>query len=103
MEIYSGSVEDLIFDTKDRLKGVLLANGANIRAEKIVVTTGTFLRGLIHIGKSKVPGGRLNEAPSQGLSITFNRLGFRMGRLKTGTPPRLDGSTIFWEQLEIMT
>jgi tRNA uridine 5-carboxymethylaminomethyl modification enzyme len=70
-----------------------------VLARKVIITTGTFLRGLIHIGEDKFPAGRVNEAPSLGLSSTFLRLGFRLGRLKTGTPPRLDGKTIDWSSL----
>jgi len=66
-----------------------------------VLTTGTFLRGLIHIGERKTPAGRVGEAPAIGLSRTLERLGFALGRLKTGTPPRLDGRTIDWERLEM--
>jgi tRNA uridine 5-carboxymethylaminomethyl modification enzyme len=66
-----------------------------------VLTTGTFLRGLIHIGEAKIPAGRVGEAPSLGLSATLERHGFPLGRLKTGTPPRLDGRTIDWAGLEM--
>src|SRR5690606_29599357 len=66
-----------------------------------ILTTGTFLRGLIHIGERKIAGGRSGEAPAMGLSQTLERIGFALGRLKTGTPPRLDGRTIAWDQLEL--
>ena len=65
-----------------------------------MLTTGTFLRGLIHIGEHQIPAGRVGEAPSTGLSLTLERLGFVLGRLKTGTPPRLDGRTIDWAAVE---
>jgi tRNA uridine 5-carboxymethylaminomethyl modification enzyme len=67
----------------------------------MVLTTGTFLRGLIHIGEEKIPAGRVGEAPALGLSQTLARLGFALGRLKTGTPPRLDGRTIDWASLQM--
>ena len=67
----------------------------------MVLTTGTFLRGLIHIGERQTPAGRVGEAPALGLSLTLERLGFALGRLKTGTPPRLDGDTIDWAALEM--
>ena len=66
-----------------------------------MLTTGTFLRGLIHIGERRVPAGRVGERPAIGLSRTLARLGLRLGRLKTGTPPRLDGRTIDWAELEV--
>ena len=67
----------------------------------MVLTTGTFLRGLIHIGERQIPAGRVGEAPAMGLSRTLERAGFALGRLKTGTPPRLDGTTIDWSALEM--
>jgi tRNA uridine 5-carboxymethylaminomethyl modification enzyme len=81
--------------------GVTLADGRTIAAEAIVVTTGTFLRGLIHIGEASVPAGRIGEAPAAGLSVALERIGLKLGRLKTGTPPRLDGRTIDWGKLEM--
>ncbi len=66
-----------------------------------MLTTGTFLRGLIHIGERQTPAGRVGEAPALGLSLTLERLGFALGRLKTGTPPRLDGRTIDWAAVEM--
>jgi tRNA uridine 5-carboxymethylaminomethyl modification enzyme len=81
--------------------GVTLTDGRAFAAEAVVLTTGTFLRGLIHIGDQSTPAGRAGEAPALGLSNTLERIGFRLGRLKTGTPPRLDGRTIDWAQLEM--
>src|SRR5262249_34699280 len=76
------------------------ATGEILSAGRVILTTGTFLRGLIHIGVEKIAAGRVGEAPAIGLSRTLDRLGFRLGRLKTGTPPRLDGTTIDWTGLE---
>jgi tRNA uridine 5-carboxymethylaminomethyl modification enzyme len=100
LEIAEGAAEDLLFDAAGRARGLVLADGSEIAAPRIVLTTGTFLRGLIHIGAEKIPAGRVGEAPALGLSATLARLGFRLGRLKTGTPPRLDGRTIDWAGLE---
>jgi tRNA uridine 5-carboxymethylaminomethyl modification enzyme len=84
-----------------RVTGVRLADGRTLAAGAVVLTTGTFLRGLIHIGERQVPAGRVGEATSLGLSGTLERAGFALGRLKTGTPPRLDGTTIDWAALEM--
>ncbi|HEY1363205.1 MAG TPA: tRNA uridine-5-carboxymethylaminomethyl(34) synthesis enzyme MnmG [Xanthobacteraceae bacterium] len=81
--------------------GVELADGRALAAPSVVLTTGTFLRGLIHIGERKVAAGRAGEAPAVGLALTLERLGFGLGRLKTGTPPRLDGRTIDWSAVEM--
>jgi tRNA uridine 5-carboxymethylaminomethyl modification enzyme len=101
LEIREGSAEDLSFAGESRARGVILASGEELRAGSVVLTTGTFLNGLIHIGEEKIAAGRIGEAPSLGLSRTLARLGFRLGRLKTGTPPRLDGRTIDWSGLEV--
>lgn len=82
------------------VRGVSLATGEILRAGSVVITTGTFLRGLIHIGDRRFPAGRMNEAASVSLSQSLSALGLRLGRLKTGTPPRLDGKTIDWDSLE---
>jgi tRNA uridine 5-carboxymethylaminomethyl modification enzyme len=81
--------------------GLRLADGRELRAGAVVVTTGTFLRGLIHLGEKNWPAGRVGEAPAMGLSKSFERAGFTLGRLKTGTPPRLDGTTIDWSAVEM--
>jgi tRNA uridine 5-carboxymethylaminomethyl modification enzyme len=83
------------------ISGLKLADRREFRAGAVVLTTGTFLRGLIHIGERQTPAGRVGEAPAVGLSLTLERLGFALGRLKTGTPPRLDGRTIDWAAVEM--
>jgi tRNA uridine 5-carboxymethylaminomethyl modification enzyme len=100
LDVIEGEADDLIFD-QDRVVGVTLSGGSSIAAGAVVLTTGTFLRGLIHIGETQIPAGRVGEAPALGLSKTLERIGFRLGRLKTGTPPRLDGRTIDWAALEM--
>jgi tRNA uridine 5-carboxymethylaminomethyl modification enzyme len=100
LEIKEAAAEDLVL--KDgRVAGVKTATGEAIPCGVVVLTTGTFLRGLIHIGETKIPAGRVGEDPSVGLSKTLYGLGLQMGRLKTGTPPRLDGRTIHWDGLDI--
>jgi len=92
----AAAVEDLVLDRNNRVVGVVTGEGAEIRAGAVVLTTGTFLRGLIHLGLEHWPAGRIDEVPALGLSATLDRLGLRLGRLKTGTPARLDGRTIDW-------
>src|SRR4051812_19924442 len=101
LDIVEGAAEDLVLDAAGRVGGIALGNGRKIRAGRVVLTTGTFLGGLIHIGDEKIPAGRVGEAPSLGLSQTLRSLGFALGRLKTGTPPRLDGTTIDWRGLDV--
>ncbi|MBV8777254.1 MAG: tRNA uridine-5-carboxymethylaminomethyl(34) synthesis enzyme MnmG, partial [Alphaproteobacteria bacterium] len=101
LTVIEGAVEDLRLDAAGRVAGLLLADGGDIAAARVVLTTGTFLGGLIHIGDEKTPAGRVGEAASYGLSGTLRRAGFALGRLKTGTPPRLDGRTIDWAGLEV--
>lgn len=101
LEILADPVEDLLIDDKNgRVQGIRTGSGKEIKAGAVVITTGTFLRGLIHIGDQKIPAGRVGDKPSIGLAYTFKRLGFPLGRLKTGTPPRLDGRTIDWDGLD---
>ena len=100
LSVVEGEVDDLILK-EGQAAGVRLLNGREISARAVVLTTGTFLRGLIHIGEKQTPAGRVGEAPALGLSATLSRCGFALGRLKTGTPPRLDGRTIDWAALEM--
>ncbi|HEY1631050.1 MAG TPA: tRNA uridine-5-carboxymethylaminomethyl(34) synthesis enzyme MnmG [Rhizomicrobium sp.] len=100
LDIREAAVEDLVM-RGGCVAGVTLENGQTIICRAVVLTTGTFLRGLIHIGERKIPAGRAGEAPALGLSKTLYGLGLSMGRLKTGTPPRLDGKTIGWDRLEM--
>jgi tRNA uridine 5-carboxymethylaminomethyl modification enzyme len=99
LAITEGAAEDLLLDRSGHAVGIVLADGEQIAAGRVVLTTGTFLNGLIHIGEEKIPAGRVGEAPSRGLAATLGRAGFALGRLKTGTPPRLDGTTIDWTGL----
>ena len=101
LDIVEGAVEDLAVDGHGHVAGLRLGDGRGIAAGRVVLTTGTFLGGLIHIGAEHIPAGRVGEAPSNGLSGTLRRAGFALGRLKTGTPPRLDGATIDWAGLEV--
>ena len=98
--VVEGEADELLV-VEGRLRGVRLSDGRELTAGAIVVTTGTFLRGLIHLGEKNWPAGRVGEAPALGLSSSFERIGFTLGRLKTGTPPRLDGTTIDWSAVEM--
>ena len=100
LEILEAEADDLLIKS-GRASGVRLADGREIAVGAVVLTTGTFLRGLIHIGERQIPAGRVGEAPAIGLSRTLENLGVALGRLKTGTPPRLDGRTIDWSALEM--
>ncbi len=100
LKVIEAAVEDLAV-ADGMVNGVLTADGRRFAAGAVVLTTGTFLRGLIHIGERKIAAGRIGEAPALGLSTRLYGLGLRMGRLKTGTPPRLDGRTIDWDGLEV--
>jgi tRNA uridine 5-carboxymethylaminomethyl modification enzyme len=101
LSIVEGAVVDLIVGAGGEVAGVVLADGRHLTAGAVVLTTGTFLNGLIHIGEMKIPAGRVGEAPALGLSERLSAAGFALGRLKTGTPPRLDGRTIDWSRLEV--
>jgi len=100
LAIIEAEADDLVI-AGSRVTGVKIADGRLLQTGAAVLTTGTFLRGLIHIGERQIPAGRVGEAPAVGLSATLERIGFALGRLKTGTPPRLDGTTIDWSGLEM--
>ena len=105
LEIREGVVEDILAGEGGdgpTVSGVELAGGEAVRAAAVVLTTGTFLGGLIHIGERRIPAGRAGEPPARGLSRTLDRFGLALGRLKTGTPPRLDGDTIDRSALDIL-
>src|SRR3569832_2281942 len=94
------AVEDLLGEDS-RVAGVVGASGETYRAPSVVLTTGTFLKGVIHRGDERIPAGRIGDQPSIGLADRLYALGLDMGRLKTGTPARLDGTTIAWGKLEM--
>jgi tRNA uridine 5-carboxymethylaminomethyl modification enzyme len=100
LTVIEGEADDLRV-SDGAVRGVVLLDGRVFDAGAVVLTTGTFLRGLIHIGETQTPAGRAGEAPALGLSRTLERAGLTLGRLKTGTPPRLDGRTIDWGALEM--
>jgi tRNA uridine 5-carboxymethylaminomethyl modification enzyme len=100
LEVIEAEADDLAV-ANGRVCGIRLSDGREIPCGAVVLTTGTFLRGLIHIGEKKIPAGRVGEAAAVGLSRTLEAFGFALGRLKTGTPPRLDGRSIDWSQLEM--
>jgi tRNA uridine 5-carboxymethylaminomethyl modification enzyme len=99
LTLRAASAEDLETDRDGRIAAVICAGGQRVGCRAVVLTAGTFLRGIIHIGDRQTPAGRMGEAPSVGLAQTLARLGLPLGRLKTGTPPRLDRRTIDWEGL----
>jgi tRNA uridine 5-carboxymethylaminomethyl modification enzyme len=100
LSVIEGEADELIV-SGGRVRGIRLGDGREVAAGAVVITTGTFLRGLIHLGEKNWPAGRVGEAPAMGLSASFERAGFTLGRLKTGTPPRLDGTTIDWSAVEM--
>ena len=99
LTVVEGSAEAILTDD-DGICGLQLASGETLHCGALVITTGTFLRGLIHMGDERIEAGRVGEAPSVGLAHSFLSHGFKLGRLKTGTPPRLDGRTIDWSQVQ---
>ncbi len=100
LSVIEGEADELIVPN-GRVTGIRLGDGRELSAGAVVITTGTFLRGLIHLGEKNWPAGRVGEAPAMGLSASFERAGFTLGRLKTGTPPRLDGTSIDWSAVEM--
>jgi tRNA uridine 5-carboxymethylaminomethyl modification enzyme len=100
LSVIEAEADDLLVQDS-RVSGLRLVDGRELVAGAVVLTTGTFLGGLIHIGETKILAGRVGEAPALGLSRTLERIGFALGRLKTGTPPRLAGLTIDWAGLEM--
>ena len=100
LDVIEGEVVDLIVQGR-RIGGVLLEDGAEITGGAVILTSGTFLRGIIHIGDQRKPGGRMGDRPSIRLAERLDSFGLPLGRLKTGTPPRLDGRTIDWDALDV--
>jgi tRNA uridine 5-carboxymethylaminomethyl modification enzyme len=99
LSIFADPVTEFIFD-KNTITGFITKEGKKVLCSKLILTTGTFLNGLIHIGNERTPAGRYDEKPSTGLSEQLEKYNFKIGRLKTGTPPRLDSRTINYENLE---
>ena len=102
LDIIVGEAVDFLMD-RERVVGVVLENGAQINAKALILTTGTFLRGIIHIGSTSTPGGRMGDRPSVRLAERIDSFDMPLGRLKTGTPPRLDGRTINWDGLDMQS
>lgn len=100
LNVIEDAVEDLILDGANNVTGIVTASGRTLNAGAVIITSGTFLRGMIHVGETRLPAGRVGDKPAVALAYTLKRLGFTMGRLKTGTPPRLDGRTIAWDTLQ---
>jgi tRNA uridine 5-carboxymethylaminomethyl modification enzyme len=100
LTIYADGVDDIELDENRKIQSVTTADGSNFRTNNVVITTGTFLRGMIHIGKEKTPAGRVGEKPAIKLSETLMRIGFDLGRLKTGTPARIHKDSINWDGLD---
>ncbi len=100
LEVIADPVVKFLFEA-DKIIGFVCQSGKEIRTKELILTTGTFLNGLIHIGETQIPAGRYDEKPSTGLSEQLSKFKMQIGRLKTGTPPRLDGSTINYDDLEM--
>ena len=100
LKVIADPVVKFIFD-KDKIRGFICQSGKEVTCNQLILTTGTFLNGLIHIGQKQIPAGRYDEKPSIGLSEQLEKFNIKIGRLKTGTPPRLDGRTINYDNLEM--
>ena len=100
LTVIADPVVKFLFDD-NQVIGFLCQSGKEIMCKELILTTGTFLNGLIHIGETQIPAGRFDEKPSIGLSEQLAKYKMKIGRLKTGTPPRLDGSTINYDDLEM--
>ncbi|MFP6687759.1 MAG: FAD-dependent oxidoreductase, partial [Alphaproteobacteria bacterium] len=100
LTIRAEAVEDIVISGGSKIAGVITARGETILAPRVVLTTGTFLKGVIHIGEERISAGRVGDKAEAGLANTLERCGFRLGRLKTGTPPRLDGRSIDYDGLD---
>ena len=100
LKVIADPVVKFIFE-KDKIKGFICQSGKEVECSQLILTTGTFLNGLIHIGEKQIPAGRYDEKPSTGLSEQLEKFNIKIGRLKTGTPPRLDGRTINYDELEM--
>ncbi len=101
LTVLAGAAEDLVYDPHTRtVSGVITGDGQTFACRAVILTTGTFLRGLIHMGDTQIPAGRFGDAPALGLSKTLEIMGFALGRLKTGTPARLNGKTIDWSKCD---
>ncbi|MGI9437473.1 MAG: FAD-dependent oxidoreductase, partial [Geminicoccaceae bacterium] len=100
LTLEAGEADDLILDDSGAVAGLRTADGRAWRSGSVVLTTGTFLRGEIHLGDQRWPAGRRGDAPAAGLAASLERAGFRLGRLKTGTPPRIDGRSIDYRNLD---
>jgi len=103
LTLIEGEADDIIIGKNQTIAGLVLADGRRLTAPTVIITTGTFLRGIIHRGETQYPAGRIGEGPSVGLALTLEKLGMPLGRLKTGTPARIDGRTIDWDSLEMQT
>ena len=102
LEVIADPVIKFLFDdNQNKIIGFICQSGKEIRCKELILTTGTFLNGLIHIGETQIPAGRFDEKPSTGLSEQLGKYDMQIGRLKTGTPPRLDGDTINYDELEM--
>ncbi len=101
LTLIEGEADDVIMDSHQTISGLKLSDGRVLSSPTVIITTGTFLRGVIHRGEVQTPAGRIDEAPSVGLALTLERLGLPLGRLKTGTPARIDGRTIDWSKMEM--